>query len=102
MVESSKAMNILKSKRPAPSVVALYVCLTVLVIFFVVPILGVGLSSLKTTQQVAMGNLWKLEGKLTLQNYIDIFLESNLKQYLINRSSTETRSIFEHKLRGIG
>jgi len=77
-------MNILKSKRPEPSVVALYVCLTVLVLFFVVPILGVGLSSLKTTKQVAMGNLWKLEGELTLQNYIDIFLESNLKQYLIN------------------
>jgi multiple sugar transport system permease protein len=63
---------------------SLYVCLSILVLFFLIPIVGIALSSLKPTVEIARGQLWNLNSGFTTDNYQTVFDQSNLTQYIIN------------------
>jgi multiple sugar transport system permease protein len=71
-------------KKINSALLALYVCLSILVLFFLIPIIGVALSSLKPTIEIARGQLWNIKSGLTIENYNTIINESNLIQYIIN------------------
>ncbi len=53
-------------------------------IVFVVPVLGVAYTSVKTDTQIAEHGLWALTGELTVDNYLDAFTSEGLATYLRN------------------
>ena len=51
---------------------------------FLAPTFGVLLSSIKTTKDIALGNLWTLPTNLYLGNYLEVLLNPAVHTYLIN------------------
>lgn len=68
--------------NPWPGVI--FVCLVVLAVLFLAPTVGVLLSSLKTTKEISLGELWSLPHSLYLQNYVTILSDPAVHTYLIN------------------
>ena len=63
---------------------AIFVCLIVLTILFLLPILGVLLSSLKTTREISMGQLWSLPEALNLENFAEALGNPAVHTYFVN------------------
>jgi multiple sugar transport system permease protein len=68
--------------NPWPAVI--FACLTILAILFLAPTIGVLLSSLKTTQEISLGQLWSLPSSLFLDNFVAILSNPAVHTYLIN------------------
>ena len=68
--------------NPWPAVV--FVCLCVLALLFLAPTLGVILSSLKSTREIAFGALWTIPGGLYLENFREVLAHPSVKTYFIN------------------
>jgi multiple sugar transport system permease protein len=67
-----------------PWPVVILISLIVLALLFLAPTIGVLLSSLKTTQEISLGQLWSLPTSLYLDNYVTILSDPAVHTYLIN------------------
>lgn len=63
---------------------AVLVCLGVLALLFLLPAFGVLLSSLKTTREISLGELWSLPDTLYLGNYIEALSNPAVRTYFVN------------------
>ena len=63
---------------------AIFVCLIVLTTLFLLPILGVLFSSLKTTREISMGQLWSLPETLNLENFAEALGNPAVHTYFVN------------------
>ena len=68
--------------NPWPAVI--FVCLSVLAVLFLAPTFGVLLSSIKTTKDIALGNLWTYPTHLYWGNYVEVLLNPSVRTYFIN------------------
>ncbi|MDL2403735.1 carbohydrate ABC transporter permease [Rhizobium mayense] len=64
--------------------VATFAILSVLAICFLLPTLGVLLSSVKTTREIALGNLWSVPSSPYLGNFVEVLANPAVHQYFIN------------------
>lgn len=71
-----------KPFNPWPAVI--FVCLFVLAILFLAPTFGVLLSSIKTTRDIALGDLWSIPSELFLGNYSEVLNNPAVHGYLLN------------------
>lgn len=58
--------------------------LLIFVIIYLIPILGVVLTSFKTNAEIAARGIWAPTGSLTVDNYLSIWRETNTPRYLLN------------------
>jgi ABC-type glycerol-3-phosphate transport system permease component len=71
-----------KTFNPWPA--AIFVSLTCLALLFLAPTIGVLLSSVKTTRDIVLGNLWTIPSELFLGNFAEVVDNPAVHQYLIN------------------
>lgn len=62
----------------------IFVVLSVLAVLFLLPTAGVLLSSLKTTRDIAMGDLWSIPGSLYLGNFTEVLSNPAVHRYFLN------------------
>lgn len=62
----------------------IFLCLTVLALLFLAPTIGVLLSSLKTTEDIALGKLWSFPTSLYLDNFRTVLADPAIHTYLLN------------------
>ncbi|MDO8358767.1 MAG: carbohydrate ABC transporter permease [Devosia sp.] len=67
-----------------PWTTVVFICLTVLAVLFLAPTAGVLLSSLKTTREISLGQLWSLPTSLFLDNFTELLTSPAVHTYLIN------------------
>ncbi|MBL8132258.1 MAG: carbohydrate ABC transporter permease [Anaerolineae bacterium] len=63
---------------------ALYVTLTIIVILYSLPGLGVIISSFKTTQEISQGGLWSAPAQINFDNYDEAWNNGNVRTYVVN------------------
>ena len=66
----------------SPAVI--FIVLLILSILFLAPTFGVLLSSVKTTRDIALGELWKIPSELYFGNYVEVLSNPAVGQYFIN------------------
>ena len=70
----------------------------VLIVLFVaaylVPVIGVVSTSLKTNAEIARRGVWALSGELTFANYTDVWQTANTVRYLINSFHVAIPAVF--------
>lgn len=64
--------------------VTIFLCLIVLTVLFLLPVFGVLLSSIKTTQEISQGELWSWPSALYLGNYIEALSNPAVRTYFLN------------------
>ena len=67
-----------------PARVAVFTILVVLAVLFLLPTVGVLLSSVKEQRDIALGDLWSLPAGLYLGNFIEVLSKPAVHQYFIN------------------
>ena len=67
-----------------PWKVATLAILVILAVAFLAPTIGVLLSSLKSTRDIALGDLWSLPRTLYLDNYVEVLTNPAVHTYLFN------------------
>lgn len=68
--------------NPWPATI--FVILCVLAVLFLLPTVGVLLSSVKTTREIAMGELWSFPGALYLDNFTEVLGNPAVHRYFLN------------------
>ena len=63
---------------------AVFASLVMLALLFLAPTVGVLLSSIKTTRDIAFGNLWAVPDRLYLGNFAEVLFSSAVHQYFVN------------------
>ena len=63
---------------------AVFTSLVMLALLFLAPTVGVLLSSIKTTRDIAFGNLWAVPDRLYLGNFAEVLFSPAVHQYFIN------------------
>ncbi len=71
-------------RRFDPWKAATLAILVILALLFLAPTVGVLLSSLKSTRDISLGNLWSLPDNLYLGNYLEVLTNPAVHTYLIN------------------
>ncbi len=91
MSERSLTMNLVDDDPPEtgaarfrPWRVAIFVSLVCLAILFLAPTAGVLLSSIKTTREIAFGDLWVFPSGLYLGNFAEILGNPAVHRYFLN------------------
>ncbi len=79
-VRTSQAVH---SKRRQKRVL-IYTFMTILVILYSLPLVGVLLTSLKTTADIAKRGLWNLPSPVYLENFSEAWIQGNGHTYMIN------------------
>ncbi len=77
MVESGQ-------RRFNPWPATIFMVLFILAVLFLLPTIGVLLSSVKTTKDIALGDLWSLPDSLYLGNFVEVLSNPAVHQYFIN------------------
>ncbi len=73
------------SARPFnPWTAATFVILVCLAVLFLAPTAGVLLSSIKTTRDIALGELWSIPPSLYLGNFAEVLGNPSVHRYLVN------------------
>ena len=67
-----------------PWPVAIFIILSILSILFLAPTAGVLLSSIKTTKDITLGELWTIPSELYFGNYVEVLDNPAVGQYFIN------------------
>lgn len=62
----------------------IYVFMTILVALYSLPLIGVVLTSLKTTQEIAKEGLWNLPNTLHFANFAEAWIQGNANVYMVN------------------
>lgn len=63
---------------------ALYFTLTLIVIIYSLPGIGVIISSFKTTQEISRGGLWAIPTQINFNNYTEAWNNGNVRTYVVN------------------
>jgi len=71
-------------RRFDPWKAATLAILVILAVAFLAPTIGVLLSSLKSTRDISLGNLWTLPDQLFLDNYVEVLTNPAVHTYLLN------------------
>ena len=71
-----------KPFNPWPATI--FVSLTCLAILFLAPTIGVLFSSIKTTRDIALGQLWSIPSELFLGNFTEVLTNPSVHHYLVN------------------
>ncbi len=83
MTDAASA-RFLDSRPFHPWRAAIFVCLVVLAALFLTPTVGVVLSSLKSTREIALGELWTLPSGFYLENFREVMNHPSMKIYFLN------------------
>ncbi|MBB5423785.1 ABC-type glycerol-3-phosphate transport system permease component [Paraburkholderia sp. JPY158] len=67
-----------------PARAATFTILAVLAVLFLLPTVGVLLSSVKEQRDIALGDLWSLPVRLYLGNFIEVLSKPSVHQYFVN------------------
>lgn len=67
-----------------PWPVVIFIILSILSILFLAPTVGILLSSIKTTKDIALGELWTIPSDLYFGNYVEVLDNPAVGQYFIN------------------
>ncbi|WP_368621185.1 carbohydrate ABC transporter permease [Paraburkholderia sp. BR13444] len=67
-----------------PARAATFTILVVLAVLFLLPTVGVLLSSVKEQRDIALGDLWSLPVRLYLGNFIEVLSKPSVHQYFVN------------------
>jgi len=70
--------------RLSPTQVAIFAILVILAVLFLLPTVGVLLSSLKPKRDIAMGDLWSAPSSLYLDNYAEVLSNPAVRRYFLN------------------
>ncbi len=70
------------------------VLIALFVAAYLVPVIGVVSTSLKTNAEIARRGIWALSGELTFANYIDVWQTANTVRYLINSFHVAIPAVF--------
>ena len=62
----------------------IFIVLLILSILFLAPTVGVLLSSIKTTRNIALGELWRIPNELYFGNYVEVLSNPAVGQYFVN------------------
>ncbi|MBX9456910.1 MAG: carbohydrate ABC transporter permease [Rhizobium sp.] len=73
-----------KPKPFKPWRAAIFVMLLTLSVLFLLPTTGVLLSSIKTTREIALGDLWSLPTAFYLGNFVEVLSNPAVHQYFVN------------------
>ena len=68
--------------------------IAVFVIAYLIPVVGVVSTSLKTNAEIARRGIWALTGDLTFANYIDVWQTANTVRYLANSFQVAIPAVF--------
>ena len=69
----------------SPAAQRLYrVALPVMLVLWLLPLLGVAMTSIRPSSDLAQGNYFGMPSRLAFENYLDVFRNSPLAQYLWN------------------
>ncbi|WP_425419340.1 carbohydrate ABC transporter permease [Oricola indica] len=71
-----------KEFNPWPAVI--FIVLVCLALLFLAPTAGVLLSSIKTTREIALGDLWSIPDRLYLGNFTEVLQNPAVHRYLLN------------------
>ncbi|MFA7413343.1 MAG: carbohydrate ABC transporter permease [Rhizobium sp.] len=71
-------------RRFNPWPMAIFVILVVLAAMFLLPTVGVLLSSVKTTREIALGQLWSMPQALFMGNFIEVLGNPAVHRYFLN------------------
>ncbi|MDZ7603365.1 MAG: carbohydrate ABC transporter permease [Hoeflea sp.] len=82
MAEAHPAAPVGREFNPWP--VVIFIVLVCLAVLFLAPTAGVLLSSVKTTREIALGDLWSFPTRLYLGNFVEVLNKPAVHQYLIN------------------
>jgi len=77
-------VNAAATQATAPARAALLAALAVLALLFMIPIIGVVLSSLKGTTEIVAGRLWSVTTGFTLENFAEVLGQRRIYVYLLN------------------
>ncbi|MDE2760951.1 MAG: carbohydrate ABC transporter permease [Paracoccaceae bacterium] len=72
------------SREFNPWPVVIFICLLVLAGLFLAPTIGVILSSIKTTREIAEGGLWDIPTRLFLGNFVEVLANPAVHRYFLN------------------
>ena len=67
---------------PWPAVI--FISLVCLAALFMAPTVGVLLSSIKTTREIALGDLWSIPSELYLGNFSEVLASPSVHRYMVN------------------
>jgi multiple sugar transport system permease protein len=84
---SENQHNVKRWGRPAGSVyrkTILYMIVTIIAFVYILPILGVALTSFKLNAEIARDGLWTLPQMLHLDNYKEVWVGANIQTYMRN------------------
>ena len=70
--------------RLTPTQVAIFAILVILAALFLLPTLGVLLSSVKPKRDIAMGDLWSAPSSLYLDNFVEVLSNPAVRRYFLN------------------
>lgn len=68
----------------SPWGMTIFVSLVILTMLFLLPVMGVLLSSIKTTREISLGELWSWPETLYLGNYVEALANPAVQVYFIN------------------
>ena len=71
-----------KPFTPWPAVI--FISLVCLAVLFMAPTAGVLLSSIKTTREIALGDLWSIPSALYLGNFSEVLASPSVHRYMVN------------------
>lgn len=71
-------------RRFNPWPVAIFVILVVLAVMFLLPTVGVLLSSVKTTREIALGQLWSMPQARFMGNFVEVLGNPAVHRYFLN------------------
>lgn len=80
----TSAVTLRAPRRFDPWKAATLAVLVILAVAFLAPTIGVLLSSLKSTRDISLGNLWALPQSVYLDNYIEVLTNPAVHTYLLN------------------
>ena len=78
----ARAATAAREFNPWPA--AVFASLVMLALLFLAPTVGVLLSSIKTTRDIAFGNLWAVPDRLYLGNFAEVLFSPAVHQYFVN------------------
>ena len=70
--------------RLNPAHVAIFALLVILAVLFLLPTVGVLLSSVKPKRDIAMGDLWSAPSSFYLQNFTEVLSNPAVRRYFLN------------------
>jgi multiple sugar transport system permease protein len=77
-------MTDMATRDQSPWGMTIFVCLIILTVLFLLPVMGVLLSSIKTTREISLGELWSWPDAFYLGNYVEALSNPAVQTYFIN------------------